>query len=69
MIYIKAKLNRDVEIKVDLYGDEFRSFCPKCAKEFDISIEEVADLVKDGRDLAGTAIYCLECSSKVNQNV
>lgn len=64
MIYVKAKLNDDVEIKVDLYGDEFRFSCPKCARERDISIEDVADIVKNGGDLAGTVVYCEQCTEE-----
>lgn len=63
MIYLKAKLNDDVEMKIDLYGDEFRFSCPKCTRECDINIEEVADIVKNGGDLAGTVVYCEQCSS------
>lgn len=63
MIFIKAKLSDDVEINVDLYGDEFRSHCPKCYKEHDVSIEDVAKIIVDGGDLASTSVYCLECSN------
>jgi len=64
MIFIKAKLNEDIEIKVDLYGDEFRSFCPKCAKEHDVDIETVASIINEGGDLGSTSIYCSTCVEK-----
>lgn len=62
MIFIKAKINDDIEIKIDLYGDEFRSYCPKCGKEHDVEIETVATIINDGGDLGGTVIYCNECT-------
>lgn len=62
MIFVKAKINQDVEIKVDLYGDEFRSCCPKCGIENDVSIEDIAQIINDGGDLAGTSIWCIDCS-------
>lgn len=64
MIFIKAKINQDIEIKVDLYGDEFRSYCPNCHKEHDVTIEDVAQIILDGGDLASTQIYCESCSTK-----
>lgn len=66
MIFVKAKINDDVEIKVDLYGDEFRSYCPKCWHEHDVDIEVVAQIIVDGGDLASTAVCCKECSKGSN---
>lgn len=66
MIYIKTKLNEDVEIKVDLYGDEFHSCCPNCGKEHDVLLEDIADIVKNGGDLGGTSIFCSECSKVIS---
>lgn len=63
MIFIKTKLSQDVEIRVDLYGDEFRSYCPKCGQEHDISLEDLAQIIKNGGDLAGTSIWCEVCSN------
>jgi len=67
MIFIKTKINDNVEIKVDLYGGEFRSYCPGCWMEHDVCIEDVAQIITDGGDLASAQIYCLPCSKKIDE--
>lgn len=62
MIFIKAKITDDVEIRVDLYGDEFGSYCPQCGREHDLDIETVASIINDGGDLGSTDIFCQECT-------
>ena len=33
MIYLKKKINSDIEIKIEVYDDEFYCICPECGKE------------------------------------
>lgn len=59
MIYFKTQITEDVEIKIDIYGDEFYTKCPICKKEINVEIKELQDF---DFDFAGTVFYCHECS-------
>lgn len=61
MIYAKIHVNDDLEMRVGMYGDEFYSLCPDCGKEVPV---ELGDLADTGFDLAGSSVYCAECSKK-----
>lgn len=61
MFYVKTNLNKNIEIKVDLYDDEIFTQCPKCGKEIQVDNETLANILKDA-DLIGTSLYCVECS-------
>lgn len=63
MFYVKTKISNNVEIKVDLYEDEFYTQCPKCGKEIQIEAEELANIIKD-QELASTSVYCKQCSKE-----
>jgi uncharacterized Zn finger protein len=61
MLYVKAQISEEVEIRVPLYGDQIYSPCPDCGKETEVDEEVLLEILKDG-DLAGTAVYCESCS-------
>jgi hypothetical protein len=61
MIYVKIKINDDLEIRTAIYGDEFFNYCPVCGKEVHIESE---DLPANG-DFSSD-LFCKECSEKMN---
>lgn len=64
MFYVKTNLNKNIEIKVDLYDDEIFTQCPKCGKEIQVDNETLANILKDA-DLSSTSLYCEKCSKEV----
>lgn len=62
MIYIKTELSSGVELKVDVYGDEFYSLCPDCGKETPVEEESLANIFEKG--VCGTSVCCPECTNK-----
>lgn len=65
MLYIKTKLNEHVEIKVELYEDEIYTRCGGCNKEVPIEPENIATIINEGSNFAGTTFYCEKCSKGV----
>lgn len=63
MIYIKKSYGNDLELKIDVYEDEFYTTCPKCGKEVHLNEEMLKDLINGDCDFSGTSIYCKECSN------
>lgn len=39
MIYIRKKLSHDIEIKIDIFGNEFYCKCPECGKETQLDLD------------------------------
>ncbi len=68
MIYIKKNFSTDLEVKIDVYEDEFYTVCPKCGKEIHLDFEMLKDLVNSDCDFAGTNIICENCANE-NQEV
>jgi uncharacterized protein with PIN domain len=64
LIYVKTKLNEHVEIKVELYEDEIYTRCGGCYKEMPVDLENIATIINEGSDFAGTTFYCDKCSKK-----
>lgn len=64
MFYVKAKINDDVEIKVNIYGDDIYTNCLDCEKEFQVSEEELEVYLHEG--LSSISACCKECSIKRN---
>lgn len=64
MLYVKTRLNDQVEIKVELYDDEIFTSCVSCGKEMQVEPEEVADIINEGCDFVGTSFYCPNCLPK-----
>ena len=64
MFYIKAKLNENVEIRVELNDDNVFTICPMCGREHSICLPEFMDGCIDF-DLV-SEVYCEECSEKLN---
>lgn len=57
MLYVKANLNEDCDIKIAITDENVFTHCSLCGKELKVDIEA---LLKDG-DLLGTKIYCEKC--------
>lgn len=65
MLYIKAHLNDQVEIKIDLYEDEIFNSCADCGKEEPVSEEELIEILKSPHmDFQGTTHFCSECTKE-----
>ncbi|ENH96687.1 hypothetical protein J416_09324 [Gracilibacillus halophilus YIM-C55.5] len=61
--YVKLGVADEVEVKVQVYGDEFYSVCPKCEKEERISVSELGEIEESSGDLSG-GVYCRDCSKE-----
>lgn len=61
LLYVKAKINDQIEIKVDLYEDEIFTSCGTCGKEMEVEPEEIAEIIKSDSDFVGTTYYCKDC--------
>ncbi|WP_113675487.1 hypothetical protein [Vallitalea guaymasensis] len=61
MIYIKKEIN-GIEMKIEVYSDEFYSVCPKCGKEHNLDEDTLQGILADNVDFAGTSLFCKECS-------
>ena len=64
MIYLKTELENGEQVKIDLYGDEFYTTCPKCDKEVHLDRDMLKNLLNDDCDFATTCFYCDECSKQ-----
>lgn len=58
MLYIKAELADEIEIKVPFYGDNVFAICPICGVEHVVEEELLIELLTEGN----TQVYCLNCS-------
>ncbi len=67
MFYIKTKIADNLEIKVDLYGDEIYTKCGKCGKELEVDTETLEKVLKHG-DLVSTTMYCDKCSKFIHKD-
>ena len=56
MVYIKKRFE-DMEIRLDVYEDEFFTQCPTCGKERQLDNEDLIGILKDG-DFSGTTMFC-----------
>jgi hypothetical protein len=63
MIYTKANITDDIEIKVTLYSEAIFCNCPDCGIEVQVDTETLRDILQDG-DLAISSLYCDTCSEK-----
>lgn len=64
MLYLKAQINEQVELKIDLYDDEIFTTCPGCGKEVQVEPQDLVEIIQSGGDFVGTNIYCNGCFSK-----
>lgn len=64
MLYVKARISDNTEIKVDLYEDEIFSTCPECGKEVQVEPVVVASIINSEDGFSGTSIYCDDCAHK-----
>ncbi len=64
MFYVKAKIGEDSEIKIDITDENVFCRCPKCGGETRVYLDDV--LKDENSDLYGTAVFCDECSNKMN---
>ncbi|MBE6035338.1 MAG: hypothetical protein E7222_11680 [Clostridiales bacterium] len=61
MFYVKARMG-EVDLKVQLTGDNLFAACPKCGKEIPINL---SNLLADGEvDFNNIRVYCGNCISK-----
>lgn len=64
MLYVKARINDDVEIRVNIYGDDIYCSCPDCGKEVSVDEDVILDVLKGGGCLTGISICYEECAAK-----
>ncbi len=64
MIYIKKDYGSALELRIDVYEDEFYCTCPRCGKEVHLDEKMLKELVNCDCDFVGTAFLCNECSSQ-----
>lgn len=50
-------------IYTELYDDELVTFCGKCNKEMEVTLEDISKIHQIGGDFGGTTFYCEECSA------
>lgn len=59
MFYVKAKISKSAEVRVDITDENVFCKCPVCGKEVQVYL---SDILKDeDADLTGTAVFCDEC--------
>jgi len=68
MFYTKAKLWNGRTIEIDLYDDEFYSRCSGCGNELQFDSIEIANIIKNGGDLAGTSVVCQKCRNPIERS-
>lgn len=49
-------------IFTELHDDELVTFCGKCNKEIEVTLEDISQVHQFGGDFGGTAFYCEECT-------
>lgn len=64
MFYVKEKIGENAEIRIDITDENVFCRCPKCGGETRVFLDEV--LRDEDSDLYGTAVFCDECSRKMN---
>jgi hypothetical protein len=63
MLYVKSQLTHNVEIKVNIYGDDIFTSCVQCGAEIQVDEQHLVELLRLG-DLASTAVKCTACSEQ-----
>lgn len=66
MFYVKERINDAMEVSIEINDENVYTTCPGCGIEHRIDIVEMAQC--GDFDLFGTAIYCCECSEKMNKS-
>lgn len=61
MYYVKTKIGREAEIKIEVHGDDIYTKCTKCGKEMLVDTGVLSELLEEG-NLDGTGICCEKCS-------
>ena len=61
MYYVKTKIGKEVEMKVEVHGDDIYTKCSKCGKEIQADMQILSELLKGG-NLDGTGMRCEMCS-------
>lgn len=59
MVYLKKEIN-GIEMKIEVYSDEFYTICPQCGREFRVDKEVLQDFMND-LDFTGTRVWCNDC--------
>lgn len=63
MFYMKTKINDQIEMKIDLYGNEIFTMCPDCGFEQEVDNQTIISVLKEDGDFVSTSIYCEDCSA------
>ena len=66
MYYVKAKLNKETEIRVEIHGDDIYTECMECGKEILVDTAILLELLEEG-NLDGTGICCEKCSKVIKK--
>lgn len=61
MYYIKTKLSKETEIRVEVHGDDIYTKCTKCGKEILADTTILSELLEEG-NLDGSSMCCEKCS-------
>lgn len=61
MFYVKTEINDETTIKTEITDENVFTVCPECGVEFPVDLHEV---IENGGDLYGTAVYCPKCSAE-----
>jgi hypothetical protein len=69
MLFVKAKINEEIEIKVPLYSDQIYSNCPVCGKETEIDEGVLHSILEEDGDFSSTSVYCDPCSDKYQESL
>lgn len=67
MLYTKARLGENIEVKIPLYDDEIYTQCPGCGIEHTVEPDILAHIINEGDDFASASVYCESCSRKGSQ--
>lgn len=61
MFYLKKESG-----EIPIYGDEIFTRCIDCKKEIYLGEQELAEIINDDFEFAGTSVICEECTKKRN---
>ena len=65
-LYVKTKLNDQIEIKVDLYEAEIFSLCPLCGEEHEVGEEVLSIILNSDSDFSHSQPFCPECGLEIS---
>ena len=60
MFYVKEKIGKNTEFKIEINYENVFCICPKCGSEVKVFLDDI--LQDKNSDLYNTSVYCDECS-------